>query len=158
DGLAEVRRFELPAFRHDLSILLGADGFAGVRFANDIAVRPGHPSEISATRRTFITGNSSDGLAFFRDGQALAEGIGQGSVNFVAVSSASRLYAYGDLFGLLRLEVDDTGVQTLGFLQNVVQSGTSGFTIANGRIYFPGGSVFDAESGQALGGFSGLSV
>src|SRR5262249_47993862 len=42
DGLAEVRRFELPAFRHDLSIPLGADGFAGVRFANDIAVRPGH--------------------------------------------------------------------------------------------------------------------
>src|SRR5439155_17337679 len=87
-----------------------------------------------------------------------AEGIGQGSVNFVAFASASRLYAYGDLFGLVRLEVNDTGLQTLGFLQNVVQSGTSGFTVANGRLYFPGGSVFDAESGQALGQFNGLSV
>jgi len=54
--------------------------------------------------------------------------------------------------------VADTGLQTLGSLQNVVRSGTSGFTVANGRIYFPGGSVFDAESGQAIGRFNGLSV
>ena len=153
-----MRRFELPELRHDLTIPLGADGFAGVRFANDVAVRPGHSTEISVTRRSFITGNYNAGLAFFRDGQPLAEGIGQLSVNFVAFAGASRLYAYGDLFGLLRLEVDDAGLQTLGFLQNVVESGTSGFTVANGRIYFPGGSVFDAESGQALGRFNGLSV
>ena len=112
----------------------------------------------SVARRTFITDNYSDGLAFFRDGQALAEGIGQSSVNFVAFASASRLYAYGDSSGLLRLAVDDPGLQTLGFLQNVVEAGTAGFTVANSRIYFPGGSVFDAESGQALGRFNGLSV
>ena len=104
------------------------------------------------------TGNGSDGLSFFRDDRALAEGIGQGSISFVAFSSASRLYGYGDLFGLQRLEVDDSGVQSLGFLQNVAESGTTGFTVANGRIYFPGGSVFDAESGQALGRFNGLSL
>src|SRR5207244_13166647 len=84
DALAEVRRFELPDFRPDLTISLGADAFAGVRFANDISVRPGHSSEISVTRRTFITANSSDGLAFFRNGQPLVEGSGQGSSNFVS--------------------------------------------------------------------------
>src|SRR5207244_12855991 len=60
-------------------------------------------------------------LSFFRDDRALAEGIGQGSISFVAFSSASRLYGYGDLFGLQRLEVDDSGVQSLGFLQNVAE-------------------------------------
>jgi len=39
----------------------------------------------------------------------------------------------------MRLEVNETGLQTLGFLQDVVQAGTSGSTVANGHIYFPGG-------------------
>ena len=151
EGLAEVRRFELPSFRHDLTIPLGADGFAGVRFARDLAVRPGHSSEVSVARGT-VSGRA--GVSFFRDSQSLAEGVGEGTVDLLSFSSVNRLYAYSDSFGLLRLEVDETGMRSLGFLGNVVQSGSRGFTVANGRVYFNGGSVFDGESGQFAGQFN----
>jgi len=153
EGLAEVRRFELPTFRHDLTIPLGADGWSGVRFAKDLAIRPAHSSEVSVARGPV---GSRAGVSFFRDGQPLAEGIGEGTVDFLAFSGAGRLYGYSDSFGLLRLAVDDTGMQSLGFLQNVVQFGTPGFTVANGRVYFSGGSVFDGESGQSVGRFNML--
>src|SRR3989442_2353704 len=40
---------------------------------------------------------------------------------------------------VVRLEVNETGLQTLGFLQDVVQAGAPGSTVANSGIYFPRG-------------------
>jgi hypothetical protein len=151
-GLGEVRRFKLPQFEQDLTIPLGFGfGFGGVRFADDLAVRPGHSSDLLILR------SLDGGLAYMRDDQTLSDGLGQGTVDFIQFPSATRLYGCSISFGLFTLEVTDTGLQSLGFKSGINQV-SGGFIVADARVYFSNGSIFNADTGQSAGTFNGLTL
>ncbi|HUS37167.1 MAG TPA: hypothetical protein VM680_17610, partial [Verrucomicrobiae bacterium] len=69
-GIAEVRRFNLPDLQPSLTIPLGREGFSGPYFGNYIAVRPGHPSDIAVARSTHSAASTTaqpEQFAYYHD-------------------------------------------------------------------------------------------
>jgi hypothetical protein len=156
-GVPEVRRFTLPALQHDLTIPLGVDGFIGPRFAVDIAVRPGHPSEIAVASGNTYTSSTAvsmqpDQFGYFHNATDLTPDRGEPFL--VRFADADRLVTYGDFGDLHWFDVTDQTITWNKYLRNVNPSDAPGVAPHEGKLYFSDGNVYDATTGTKVGQYS----
>ena len=153
-GLSEVRRYSLPGMDLDLTIPLGADGWSGVWFATDIAVRPGHPSEIAVARSTvsaLSTNPETDRMGYFHNAtDLLADRSEPEAVRF---ASADRLLAFEESWGIFSFDVTDSSITWHSILRDIFAGSPPSFAYDNGKMFFNAGAVHDAETGARLGTF-----
>ena len=145
-GTPEVRRFQLPGMIHDLTLPLGADGWSGPRFAGQMDVRPGHPTDIAVTRFS----GSNDRLAVFRNDVELSPA--SGSPEAVRFAGPDRIVAHEQGWAVFRFDVSDAGLTSVAILQDM-ENAASPYIYDNGKFYFTDGQFFNADTGAKLGTF-----
>lgn len=152
-GIPEVRRFTLPDLRHDLTIPMGANGFSGPRFPTDIAVRPGHPSEIAVARATGTSGSlQRDQFGYFHDATDLLPDRGEPIL--LRFIDADRVLTY-DSFGIVHwFDVTDQSITWKAIVRDVSPGDAQGVVYHDGKLHFNDGSVYEATTGIRVGRFS----
>lgn len=151
-GVPEVRRFLLPAVKHDLTIPLGFDNWRGPRFPSQIELRPGHAQDIIVARfNATATDLPADLFGFFRNGVEVTPDRGYPqNVHFVG---AERILAHEEGWGVSRFDVTDNGLNWVSIMSDIQEYGGYPFIHDSGKLYFADGQTFNADTGAQLGAF-----
>jgi hypothetical protein len=153
NGAKAVRRFDTATKTPGVQFSIGVDRPA------DMEVVPGNPQSLVVSR-----GASFDfgGVAVYDNGVQRPDTTSEGGIfsSYIGPiefgASPSKLYGFNNSTGsvMTKLELDASGVKTLGVLHNLLSGYHSGFEFAGGRLYSGSGGVVDPEAETLVGKFN----
>jgi sugar lactone lactonase YvrE len=161
DGAKAVRRFDTATKTPGTQFTIGVDR------PTDMEVVPGSPQSLAVSRGS--TFGTNGGVAVYDNGVQrpnTSNGSGGFFSSFIGPiefgASPAKLYGYNSNssgFEITKMEVDASGIKTLGVVRNLLSGFSSGFEFAGGKLYSAGGSIADPETDTLVGRFnSGGSV
>jgi hypothetical protein len=146
EGAGAVRRFDVMTQTPDLQFSLGIDNYYGQRQVTDLAVLPGKAESVAVSR-------SQGGIAVYDNGvqrpKTDAGYTGHSSSSLLIETSASATRLYGLSNGIVKINVDATGVSSEGITPSV--NGGGDFKFDQGLIFTANGQVVNPETGELLG-------
>lgn len=161
DGAASVRRFDLATQTAGLQFLLGT-GSLGSFHAEDMAVLPGQPDSVAISRMYVGPSPRHAGVGVYDNGvvrpTTTATHTGSNRIEYSA--TAATLYGYNNEstdFGFRKMAVNASGVTVVSNTPDTIYGFGVDIAYDNGLIYATSGRVINAESGNHVGRFPGVT-
>ncbi|MBW3623882.1 MAG: DUF11 domain-containing protein, partial [Armatimonadetes bacterium] len=155
NGAGTVRRVDLSDFKTDLEFSLGSSPNWGAYFARDLKTVPGHPETIVVLKMPMSDPYRLGAVTVYDNGiPRPKELVGEYEISWIGTADIpGRVYAFGYKRmvgeGFFRLTLEEAGLIEQDFTYQM-----SGGEIEQGRMYNPGGAVYDVESRVLLGTYT----
>ena len=147
EGVAAIRRFDVPTRTPGLQFPLGQDSFFGLYVLSDLAVAPGNPNLVAVARNYRGVSPPEAGVAVYDNGvQRPTTTPGHSAASdFLAFSaSPDKLYGGGFQSGLNTMTINSSGVS---ITSTATFAAGSSIRFDNGLVYGSSGQVINPTSG-----------